>query len=82
MRKSLNVRPARLPMMMFGGSPIRVPTPPMLLAMAIATRNSSGRTPSREQTSRVTGAISSTVVTLSSIADAMAVIRQSSTSSR
>ena len=78
----MNDSGARLPMMMFGGSPIRVPTPPMLLTRASAMRNISGRAPSRSQTNSVTGAISSTVVTLSSNAEAPAVIRQSSTSSR
>ena len=37
-RKSLNDRPARLAMMMFGGSPIRVAVPPMLMAIASAIR--------------------------------------------
>jgi hypothetical protein len=36
--KSLKVSPARLAMMMFGGSPIRVAVPPMLLAMTSASR--------------------------------------------
>ena len=61
-------------MMMFGGSPISVAVPPMLEAIASAIRNGTGVTPSRSQTSRVTGATSSTVVTLSSSADATAVI--------
>jgi len=37
-RKSLNVSPARLPMMMFGGSPISVAAPPMLDASTSAIR--------------------------------------------
>ena len=41
-RKSLNVRPARLPMMMFGGSPISVAAPPMLEASTSAIRNGLG----------------------------------------
>jgi hypothetical protein len=73
-RKSLNDRPARLPMMMFGGSPINVAAPPMFDASTSAIRNGTGLTPSRSHTSNVTGATSSTVVTLSSIADATAVI--------
>ena len=72
-RKVLKSRPARLPMMMLGGSPIRVAVPPMLETMASAIRYGTGRCPSRLQTSRVTGAISSTVVTLSSSAEATAV---------
>ena len=78
-RKSLKDSPARLAMMMLGGSPIRVAVPPMLEASASAMRNGTGGRPSRSQTSRVTGAISSTVVTLSSSAEATAVIRTSST---
>ena len=66
--------PDRLAMMMLGGSPIRVAVPPMLEAIASAIRNGTGGTPSRSQTSRVTGATSSTVVTLSSSAEATAVI--------
>ena len=40
-RKSLNVRPARLAMMMFGGSPTKVEAPPMLEANTSAIRNGS-----------------------------------------
>ena len=76
-RKSLNVRPERLAMMMFGGSPISVAAPPMLEAKTSAIRNGIGLRPSRSHTRMVTGAMSSTVVTLSSIADATAVIRTS-----
>ena len=68
-RKSLNVRPPRLAMMMFGGSPISVAVPPMLLAITSAIRNGTGEVPSRSQMSSVTGATSSTVVTLSRNAD-------------
>ena len=66
-------------MMMFGGSPIKVAVPPMLDAIASAIRNGTGRHPSRSHTSSVTGATSSTVVTLSSSADATAVITTSIT---
>ena len=41
-RKSLKVRPARLAMMMFGGSPTRVAVPPMLEANTSAIRNGTG----------------------------------------
>lgn len=37
-RKSLKERPAREPIMMLGGSPIRVAAPPMLQAMTSAIR--------------------------------------------
>ena len=66
-RKSLNVRPARLPMMMFGGSPISVAAPPMLDASTSAIRYGTGLIPNRSHTSSVTGAISSTVVTWPSV---------------
>ena len=72
--KSLNVRPPRLAMMMFGGSPISVEVPPMLLAITSAIRNGTGEVPSRSQMSSVTGATSSTVVTLSRNAESTAVI--------
>ena len=72
-RKSLNDKPARLAMMMFGGSPTKVATPPMLEANTSAIRNGAGLIASRSQISRVTGAINKTVVTLSSSAEATAV---------
>ncbi len=81
-RKSLKVRPARLAMMMFGGSPTRVAVPPMLEANTSAIRNGAAGSARRSQTSRVTGAISSTVVTLSSSAEAVAVMTMSITITR
>ncbi len=78
-RKSSYVRPARLAMMMFGGSPTSVAVPPMLDARASAMRNGTTGTPRRRQTTNVTGATSSTVVTLSSSADATAVTSTSIT---
>ena len=69
----MKVRPARLAMMMLGGSPINVAVPPMFDAKASAIRNGAGLIASRSHTSSVTGAISNTVVTLSSRADANAV---------
>ena len=72
-RKSLNSRPARLPMMMLGGSPIKVAAPPMLEAKTSAIKKGTGLMSSRSHTRRVTGAISSTVVTLSRNAEASAV---------
>ena len=62
-------------MMMLGGSPTSVAAPPMFEASTSAIRNGTGEVFSRSQTSRVTGAISSTVVTLSRNADAIAVTR-------
>lgn len=69
------MKPDRLATIRFGGSPIRVAVPPMFEASASAIRNGTGRTPIRSQTSKVTGATSRTMVTLSSPADATAVIR-------
>ncbi len=59
---------------MFGGAPMSVAVPPMLDASTSAIRNGIGSRPSRSHTRNVTGAISSTVVTLSSAADAVAVM--------
>ena len=59
--------------MMFGGSPISVAVPPTLDARASAIRNGTGSTSSSSAISSVTGARSSTVVTLSRNAEATAV---------
>ena len=56
---------APVPMMMLVGSPTRVAAPAMLAARASTMRNGAGLISSRSHTSRVTGAINSTVVTLS-----------------
>ena len=77
-RNSLKVSPDFEAMMMFGGSPISVAVPPMLEAMTSAIRNGTGGASIWSHTSRVTGAISSTVVTLSSRAEATAVSTTSS----
>ena len=69
-------------MMMLGGSPIKVAAPPRLEASTSAIKNGSGRTSSRSQTNKVTGAINSTVVTLSNRAEAKAVINTSNTMTR
>ncbi len=81
-RKSLNDRFARLPIMMFGGSPISVDTPPMLDASTSAIMKGTGLMSRRSHTSSVTGAISSTMVTFGSSADAAAVIRTRRTITR
>lgn len=78
-RKSLKVKPARLAMMIFGGSPISVAVPPILLAIASASRKGIGFRPIRSHSSSVTGATSKTVVTLSSRAEAKAVMTMSIT---
>ena len=66
-------------MMMLGGSPISVAAPPMLLDITSARRKGTGSSASRSHRRRVTGAISSTVVTLSSRAEATAVMMTRST---
>ena len=81
-RKSLKVRPARLPMMMFGGSPIRVAAPPMLDASTSAIRNGCAAMSRRSQITNVTGATSMMMVTLSSTGDAIPVININMTISR
>ena len=69
----MKVRPALLAMMMLGGSPTSVAVPPMFDANASAIKNGAGLIASRSHTNSVTGAMSNTVVTLSSRADAIAV---------
>ena len=81
-RKSLKPRPERLATMRLGGSPTRVAVPPMLDASASAMRKGTGRTPICSHTRSVTGAISSTVVTLSRAAEATAVMRHRRTITR
>jgi len=71
-----------LPMMMFGGSPMRVAVPPMLLRMTSEIRYGRGSTPRIPHISIVTGAINSMVVTLSKKALATAVRRHSNTMRR
>ncbi|OPZ90872.1 MAG: hypothetical protein BWY73_01228 [candidate division TA06 bacterium ADurb.Bin417] len=72
--KALKPRPAALPIMMLGGSPIRVAVPPMLEAMASAIRKGIGSSSSESAIRMVTGAMSSTVVTLSRKAEIRAVM--------
>ena len=56
-RKSLKVSPARLAMMMLGGSPTRVAAPPMLDANTSAIRNGSAMNAQPVADQQVTGAI-------------------------
>src|SRR3990170_2928220 len=69
-RKSIKVRPAALPMRMLGGSPMSVAAPPILEASASEMRKGTALTRSDPATKIVTGAISTTVVTLSRKAEA------------
>src|SRR4030095_15528678 len=71
--KSLNVSPVAEPIMMFGGSPISVAVPPMFDAKICAKRYGYGLTLSSSVMRRVTGTVSSTVVTLSRKAENTAV---------
>src|SRR5215468_9658262 len=75
--KSLNESDAAEPMMMFGGSPIRVAVPPMLEARISVKRKGYGGTFSCSVMTSVTGAMSRTVVTLSSSAETTAVTMDS-----
>ena len=66
-----------LPMMMFGGSPICVAVPPIFEYMTSGSRKGSGFMFIIRDSSMVTGAISSMVVTLSRKAEHTAVSRHS-----
>ena len=78
-KKSKKVRPVAEPIMMLGGSPIRVAVPPTFEAMISTIKNGTGLISSILHTVKVTGPISKTVVTLSKNADNTAVIRQNNT---
>ena len=80
-RKSTKLSPARLPMMMFGGSPMRVAVPPMLDARIREMRYGAGSSSSWRQTESVTGATSSTQVTLSRMGATVALTSTRRTSS-
>ena len=69
-------------MRMFGGSPISVAVPPMFEASASAISSGAARTSSVRATTSVTGASSTTVVTLSRKAEATAVMAQRINSTR
>ncbi|OPY63745.1 MAG: hypothetical protein A4E56_00280 [Pelotomaculum sp. PtaU1.Bin065] len=73
--KSIKPRPVALPIMMFGGSPIKVAVPPILEAMISEIKNGNGLSSSCLAMAKVTGTINSTVVTLSKNADKIAVIK-------
>ena len=81
-RNAPNPSPAAEPMRMLGGSPISVAVPPMLDARICAIRYGAGEIPRRRETERVTGVISTTVVTLSNSAETTAVTRARIRSSR
>ena len=73
---SRNVRKsmlAALAIRILGGSPTRVAAPPMLDAITLVMRKGTGLTDSREATKSVTGAMRTTTVTLSSMAELNAV---------
>ena len=63
--KSTNVKPAALPIIILGGSPISVAVPPVLEAIICVSRNGTGSVLSTPAMAMVTGPIRSTVVTLS-----------------
>ena len=78
-RKSLNERFAAEPMSTFGGSPIRVATPPVFDRIASPIRYGIGVVPISSAIDRVTGATTMIVVTLSNTIDTT-VVRSPSTS--
>ena len=77
--KSTKLRPAALPIMMLGGSPMRVAVPPMFEAMIWVMKKGMGLIFSMFVMASVMGPISSTVVTLSKKADKIAVMRTNKT---
>src|SRR5437016_11872630 len=68
--------------MMLGGSPTSVATPPIFDASTSVTRNAMGLSSNRLLIAKETGAMSSTVVTLSSMAESPAVDSASNTNKR
>ena len=71
--KSIKDNPAALPIIMFGGSPIRVAVPPILDANISVIKNGIGLISNSFAITKVTGMIKITVVTLSRKADTIAV---------
>ncbi|SJW98748.1 Uncharacterised protein [Clostridioides difficile] len=65
---------AALPIIIFGGSPIRVAVPPIFEAKICVIKNGTGLSPNICVITIVIGPISKTVVTLSNTADKIAVI--------
>ncbi len=79
MMKSKKVRLAADPIMMFGGSPIKVAVPPMLEARISAIRYGTGFIFSVRQSMMVMGPMSKMVVTLSNSAEKTAVMMTKAT---
>ena len=73
--KSEKLKLAALPIIIFGGSPINVEVPPTLDAIISVIKNGTGLTFKIWQITIVIGPTNNTVVTLSSNADNMAVIK-------
>ena len=71
--KSMKGRPAATPTMTLGGSPISVAVPPMLAAITIGIANAHTDIRRLRAAFDTTGAMNSTVVTLSAKADSTAV---------
>ena len=72
-KKSRNDNPALVPIMMFGGSPIKVAVPPMFEAKTSMIKNGIGSISNSLVIAKVIGSIRTTVVTLSRTADKIAV---------
>ncbi len=71
--KSMKLRPARVPIIIFGGSPINVAVPPIFEAKTSVIKNGIGSVSNSFAITKVIGIIRTTVVTLSKNADAIAV---------
>ena len=76
-RKALKENPAAEPMMILGGSPTNVATPPILERTASPKRKGTGFTPRTSAIETVTGATITTVVTLSKTVETRAVNHES-----
>ena len=71
--KSIKLKPAFAPIIIFGGSPINVAVPPIFEARTSVIKNGTGSASNSFAITNVTGIIRTTVVTLSKNAEAKAV---------
>ncbi len=72
--KSVKLNAVKLPIMIFGGSPISVAAPPILAVSISAIMKGRGLIFNVSDITKLTGTINRIVVTLSSSPDAIAVI--------
>ena len=71
--KSIKLKPALAPIIIFGGSPISVAVPPIFEARTSVIKNGTGSVSNSFAMAKVIGIISTTVVTLSKNAETIAV---------